>query len=65
MQVQIEGDNNCQFNALADQLQLLWPSKRTPSAQEIREACVDWIHAHADDLMEVSLNTDAVIDDQI
>ena len=53
MQVNVPGDNNCQFHALVDQLKILKNHKTDAFA--LRNDCVDWLHANGDMFMEVVL----------
>ena len=50
VQVEVQGNNNCQFHALADQL------KRHPphhiDALMLRIECIDWLHDNGDMYME-------------
>jgi len=50
-EVDVPGDNNCQFHALVDQLKILKNHKTDAFA--LRNDCVDWLHANGDMFMEL------------
>lgn len=49
----VPGDNNCQFGAIADQVNQSAFSEKVWTSMNVRQACVDWLKAHKSKVMDM------------